>query len=342
MSVPQQGPSLSVVMPVHNALPHLDQAVQSILDQTFSDFEFVIFDDASTDGSAERLDEWARRDLRIRVYKGQRNLGPAASSNRVVEYASAPLIARMDADDISMPDRLERQLRVLRERSDVGLVGTLCEVIDSRGRHLRGPELWRLARTSWSAPFPHGSIMFRRELFDAVGGYRDECEFWEDLDFVLRASAMTNIVVIAAPLYCYRQSDTSTRIASDQDRVERAVDLRYRAIERVRDGRDYEDLLHSRSTRQGDRVDPRVFVALGSLALWSNSRPKLVRRLLRRGRLSFDGPTFTAIVWTLWARVSPSSLRATMHMLSRLRNARAGNKPALGDAVEWRTPAKTG
>ena len=111
------GDHISVVMPVHNALPHLDAAVRSILDQTHANFEFVIFDDASTDGSAERLREWAARDSRIRLLEGQENLGPVGSSSLVVEQAKAPLIARMDADDVCDPDRLRRQVQVLSETS---------------------------------------------------------------------------------------------------------------------------------------------------------------------------------------------------------------------------------
>lgn len=342
MDRPSQNPPISVVMPVHNALPHLDLAVRSILDQTRRDFEFVIFDDASTDGSSERLDEWARRDSRIRLHRGETNVGPAASSNRVVGHASAPLIARMDADDISLPDRLDRQVRLLEERPDVGLVGTMCRVIDSRGSELRGPEYWRVTRKSFVAPFPHGSIMFRREIFDAVGGYRDACEFWEDLDFVVRIAEKSKILVISDPLYLYRQSTTSTRAASDQDRVERAVDLRYRSIERVSRNQGYDDLLRDRGLKGDGLVDPRVFISLGSLTLWSHRRPMLVGRLLRRGRLGFDMPTLTALVWTLWASASPSSLRGFMRLMSRSRNAKLGKWPSPQEAVEWTTHARRG
>src|SRR4051812_38525105 len=127
------GNLISVVMPVYNALPHLDAAVRSILDQTFTDFEFVIYDDASTDGSAERLRDWAARDRRIRLIEGKHNLGPAGSSALVVEHAAAPLVARMDADDLCSPDRLARQLDLIRDRPEVGVVGSLFEVIDDGG-----------------------------------------------------------------------------------------------------------------------------------------------------------------------------------------------------------------
>ena len=173
-------------MPVHNALPHLDAAIQSILDQTFADFEFVILDDGSTDGSTQRLREWAARDSRIRLSESKTDPGPVQSSRSVVELASGALIARMDADDIALPRRLERQLQLLDERPDLGLVACSCDVIGADGELVRGPDIWRLARKSWFAPFAHGSAIFRREEYDAVGGYREECAFWEDQDLFTR------------------------------------------------------------------------------------------------------------------------------------------------------------
>ena len=151
--------SLSVVMPVYNALPHLDGAIRSILDQTHRNYEFVIYDDASTDGSTERLRQWARDDFRIRLFEGKRNLGPVGSSAFIVEHSTGPLVARMDADDLCAPDRLERQLEVLRNYPCAGLVGTLFDVINDRGQKICGPDLWRLTRKAPFVPFAaHGSI----------------------------------------------------------------------------------------------------------------------------------------------------------------------------------------
>jgi glycosyltransferase involved in cell wall biosynthesis len=323
-------------MPVHNALPHLDAAVHSILQQSHRNIEFVIYDDASTDGSTERLHEWAARDSRIRLFEGDRNLGPAVSSNLVVNHASAKVIARMDADDVSHPDRIERELGILCENPDAGLVGTLCEIIDTQGVRLRGPEVWRLTRTSWFAPFPHGSIMYRRDLFDRVGGYRHECEFWEDQDFVLRMASETGIAVIPEPLYQHRQSTASTRIASDQERVERAVDLMYRAIARLGENQGYEDLLVGAqpSTR---KLDPRVFISLGSLVLWAGGKPRLLTRLIRHGELALNLRTLSAIVWTAWADVSPSSLRAFLGLIVRARNL-AARSASNTSPVRWSPP----
>src|SRR5262245_21019181 len=127
-------PLISVVMPVYNALPFLDESISSILGQTLSDFEFVILDDASTDDTIERLREWAARDKSIQVHQSNKRLGLAASSNAVVAKARASVVARMDADDIAHPDRLRRQWEIIQNGPEIAVVGTLCNGIDTTGR----------------------------------------------------------------------------------------------------------------------------------------------------------------------------------------------------------------
>jgi glycosyltransferase involved in cell wall biosynthesis len=325
-------------MPVHNAQPYLDEAIESILGQTYSDFEFVILDDASTDGSADRLAEWAERDPRIRLAHAEHNLGPALSSQRVASEASAPIVARMDADDIAHPERLAEQVRILQRHPEVGLVASLYEVIDPDGRLIRQAEPWRLVRHSVFAPFAHGTIMYRRALSERIGGYRAECEFWEDHDFVSRMSAVADIMVIPYALYKFRQSPVSTRVASDRDRVERAVDLMYRSLDRLSRHGDYENLL---SQENAGKLDPRVFVALGFLVLWAGERPRLFRRLLKRGRLSADFNSVSALVWTAWATLNPSTLRAFMQFLRLVRNAGLPKHLTAEDAIRWSPRTKS-
>lgn len=331
---------LSVVMPVHNALPHLDAAVRSILDQSWADFEFVILDDASTDGSAERLRQWAAQDDRIRLVRVEENLGPAGSSNAVVRLARGELIARMDADDISHPLRLERQMETLARNPDVGLVGVAHALIDTAGRPLREPNYWRLFHASWFVPFAHGSILYRRSLFEQAGGYREQCVFWEDQDFFIRASAFTRILTLVEPLYLHRQSEVSTRLASERERVEQAVDRMYRSVRCLEQGRSYDRLLDGPAA--SGKVDPRVFVALGSLILWSGKTPKLVRSILSRGRLGFDGASLGALGWTFWARVWPGGLRLFLKLVARMKNRSVRAKLGGFGAVEWRTPSDAG
>lgn len=324
---------LAVVMPVFNAMPHLPRAVTSILEQTYADFEFIIHDDGSTDGSSQLLESWANRDPRIRLSRSKKNLGHAHAGNRAVEGASAPLIARMDADDISMPGRLERQLRVFEAHSDVGIVGSLCDVIDGEGNRFRGSDFCRLARQSCVPPFAHGSIMMRKSEFEAVGGYRQLCAPWEDLDLVLRMSRRTKILVIAESLYSYRLSSQSTRVVAERDRTERAIDLCQQAIDLFERGKSYEHIL-GREVVPRERVDPRVFISVGTLSLWAKSEVRLFGRLLHRGRLSLNRRTLAAIVWTAWAGLSPASLREFLQLFSRFRNALV-RKPPAGGEVSW-------
>ena len=319
-------------MPVHNALPYLDEAVESILAQTFADFEFVILDDASTDGSTERLRQWAARDERIRLIEEPANLGPALSSDKVARAAAAPLIARMDADDISSPDRLAEQVAILADHADVGLVGSLCELITTDGRQVRGPEEWRLARNSAMAPFPHGAMTFRTELFRRVGGYRPACVFWEDQDLAVRLAAVSRVLVIPRPLYLVRQSSTSTRAVSALDRLEQSFDLMFRSMDRLRGKQEYDSLLKAGAERN-EKIDPRALISSGSVILWAGGRPRLFRRMLSRARLGLSRRSIAAIVWSGWASASPATLRLFLDSLHRLRNARAGLDPRT--PVEW-------
>ena len=323
-------------MPVHNAAPYLDEAISSILNQTYRDFEFVILDDGSTDDSYDRLRDWATRDDRICLHRQERNSGPAESSNLVVGHSRGSLIARMDADDRCHPDRLARQVDLLGLRPEVGLVGSLCNVIDQRGRVVRGPDVWRLARKSWFTPFPHGSIMYRRAVFEQAGGYREACVYWEDQDLFLRMAALSTIVTIPVPLYEHRQSPLSTRLVSETEFVENSVDLAYRCLNRLGEGRGYEDLLDRDSSP--NRVAPRVFVSLGSLQLWAGQRPRLFRRLIRRADLRPNLQSLAVLVWTLWAALSPGTLRAFMRLLSKFKNAAVRQDLSKEGAVAWLKP----
>lgn len=330
-------PQLSVVMPVHNALPFLDAAVESILNQTFRNFRFIILDDASTDGSAERLRHWAAQDPRIILIEERRNLGPALSSERVARAASTPIVARTDADDISYPWRLADQIAVLERHPDIDVVGGLADVIDARGHIIRPAETWRLLHPRLVPPFGNGPMMYRQQVFDAAGGYRAECEFWEDHDLILRMAAISRIMVLPYAIYGVRQSPGSTRIASTRERVEDAIDLMYRCRERVAGGRPYDDLLRARSGPKR-KIDPRVFISLGSMALWAGGRPRLLGRLLRRGRLGLNYRSLSALVWTAWASIEPYTLRGFMRGLLLARNFRRPTIARTNEPVRWPSP----
>jgi glycosyltransferase involved in cell wall biosynthesis len=325
---------LSVVMPVRNALPYLDAAVESILSQTHRNFEFVIRDDDSTDGSRERLRYWAAQDSRIRLYEGEACLGPANSSNWVVAQANADIVARMDADDVSHPQRLAREAAILAANPDAALIGSVWEGIDRSGQIVREPDFSTVRAAGFAAPFAHGSIMFRRAAFEAVGGYRVECDFWEDLDLYIRMAGTGRVLVVAEPLYQHRFSDTSTRLTSRRPRVEAAVDLMFRCRRAHNAGEDYTPLLHA--PRDPDRkLSPDTFLSLDFITLWSGLRPRTLSRILQRGRVGLDATTAKALVWSVWAMASPQTLRQVMRVMLRKRSAEAHAALQGRSVFEW-------
>ena len=184
-------PTVSVVMPVFNGERFLREAVESILNQSFGDLEFVIVDDGSTDSTPSILESYCRQDQRVKVHR-QGNQGIVASLNQGCLIARGDYVARMDADDVSAPQRLGRQVAFLDANPRVGLVGCgKYDNIDVAGAVLYTTYLPQDNETiqntlvqRWC--FLHPSIMFRRALLDEAGSYRKEFEGAEDHDFILR------------------------------------------------------------------------------------------------------------------------------------------------------------
>jgi glycosyltransferase involved in cell wall biosynthesis len=326
-----QAPLLSVVMPVRNAAPYLDASMASILAQTYEDFEFVICDDGSTDGSREALRAWKAKDARIRLFESDVMLGPAGSSNRVVQESRGRFVARMDADDISHPDRLRRQVDVLLSHPGIDLVGTLWDLIDEGGSRVRRADRWRLARRSFFAPFPHPSVLFRRVAFDEVGGYRESCAYWEDVDLYLRMARRGRIAVLADRLLRVRHAGTSTRLGPHRERAEEAYDRMFRCVAEAGSEHGYEAQL----AHWPRKLQPKAFVSLAAIELWAGGRPSVLPRLFRRGRLALDSDTAAAIVWGAWAATSPSTLRSALRALHGWRDVAVRRQISGSGLYEW-------
>jgi glycosyltransferase involved in cell wall biosynthesis len=198
--------TVSVVLPVRDGERFLAEALESILRQTYADLEVVVVDDGSTDGTADVLAGF--RDERLRVVR-QEPAGLVAALQRGVAEARAPLIARMDADDVSEPERLERQVELLGRRPRVGMVATWVAVIDEEGRELRREvqpsaheDLAR--RLLLRNPFQHGSVLLRRDALEAVGGYRADYGANEDYDLWRRLTRSWELACVPEVLYRYR------------------------------------------------------------------------------------------------------------------------------------------
>jgi glycosyltransferase involved in cell wall biosynthesis len=185
-------PQISVLMPVYNAERYLDEAVQSILGQTFADFEFIIIDDGSTDGSLKILRGYEARDARIRLIS-RPNTGFCIALSESVSLARGEFIARMDSDDSSLPDRFEHQIAFLRSHPNVVAVGGEVSWVDQDGDVIRNfcaghthEELDAAQMRGVSGVITHPAVMLRRYALLEIGGYRNELEPAEDFDLFLR------------------------------------------------------------------------------------------------------------------------------------------------------------
>ncbi len=259
---PPTGPFISVLMTAYNAMPYLPEAIESILSQTHREFQLVVVDDGSTDATADYLD--SLDDSRLSVIH-QVNAGTAAAANRGLMHCHGRWVARMDADDIAEPDRLQRQLEFLSQNPDVVLVGSRFRYFGaaSIGRPMRLPlehdgivENLRLGHHA----IAHGTVMCRTEALLSIGGYWTH-RFFEDWDFFLRISQRGRLANLPEPLYRYRAvagSLSSSRTA--------AMHLHYRyAIDADR-------------CRRAGRPEPRwaTFAAPDQSGGWVN---RFVRRL---------------------------------------------------------------
>jgi glycosyltransferase involved in cell wall biosynthesis len=183
--------SVSVVMSVFNGGSYLKAAIESVLAQSLSPFEFVIVDDGSTDGSNRIIREFARNHSNI-VLIEQENRGLPAALNRGIEQAQHNLIARMDADDIMMPMRLERQLSFLEQHPDVSVACSHIHLINKDGlvRGISKPQFPPADRISIEPrsflAFSHSSVMMKKQDVLSAGGYRDEFFYAEDQDLWAR------------------------------------------------------------------------------------------------------------------------------------------------------------
>lgn len=203
-------PLVSVVMAAYNVEAYAAEAVESILGQTFRDFEFLIMDDGSTDGTFAILRRYADRDPRIRLWSRE-NRGIVASSNELIDRARGEFLARMDCDDIALPDRFECQVEYLHQHPDCVAVGSQALLIDPEGDPLC---IWFKSRTHEeidaklisgdSGQFCHPTTMLRRQTLIEAGKYNPRFPIASDLDVFLRLAELGQLANIPRVLLKYR------------------------------------------------------------------------------------------------------------------------------------------
>jgi hypothetical protein len=216
-------PEVTVLLPNYNAGPFLRPAIESILAQSYQDFELLVIDDASTDGSQEAVATF--RDPRVRFVRHEANRGLGATLNEGLRLARGALIARQDCDDLSDAERLARQTDAFRAEPTLALIGSRALLIDEHGRRMGHVDRsLEPASIRWygllDSPFIHTSVMFRREVvLDGLGGYREGLSHSEDWDLWSRLIRVHQARNLPDRLVSYRE-----RARSMTDRIERSSD----------------------------------------------------------------------------------------------------------------------
>ena len=224
-------PAVSVLLPVYNAQRYLPAAVESVLGQTFKDFELIAVDDGSTDRSKEVLDRYAAADPRMRVIS-RPNAGLVASLNEALAIARGHFIARMDADDIALPDRFAKQVDYLTAHPECVLLGSHVITMDSDGYLISPmPDIAfghdridsALLRRGW--PMVHPTVMMRADALRAAGAYRAETWPYEDHDLFLRMAEVGRVENLPDVLLHYRKHAASISAQSSGDRDQIVINV---------------------------------------------------------------------------------------------------------------------
>ena len=235
-------------MSVYNGRPFLETAVESVLDQTFTDFEFIIIDDGSTDGSSEILRRHAAQDDRIRLFD-QENIGITPSINRGLRKTRGEYIARMDADDVSLPARFEKQVAYLENHPDCVALGGQVRLIDDNGRPVRNSEsppysdregwmkgLWMdhkliekdLLAGEW--PIQQSASMLRRDAVEDIGGYDERFPTNQDHDLFLKLAEVGRLANLQETVVKYRRHPE--QVTADQSGRNFEIEYRKAKIRR--------------------------------------------------------------------------------------------------------------
>jgi GT2 family glycosyltransferase len=203
-----------------------------------------------------------------------------------------------------------RQWNIMKDRPDVAVIGTLCNGIDSRGREVRPRDRWRLVRHSAFIPFPHGSVMFRREVFDQVGGYNENVTRGEEQDLFQRMAAYGRVLTLPDVLYSYRYHSSNATLSNS-----------LRAVGENHD-------------KNGDAL--AAFYMLGAMRLWAGEPPRLLGAMLEKKFLKWDAKTLMMLASAIFGHISPTTLRIFMRSSIRARDLLAGLRVKDGKPYEWR------
>jgi glycosyltransferase involved in cell wall biosynthesis len=227
---------VSVIMAAYNGEAHIEESVQSILGQTFKNFEFIIVDDGSTDGTVDKIQQID--DPRLRIVR-QSNQGQTSALIAGIQQAKGDLIARLDDDDCSLPDRLLRQVEFMNANPKVNLCGT--RFIEKYGENLLSQRVYFAQSNaeikkviSFYNPFAHSSVMFRRDAYSKVGGYDKNFTICMDYDLWLRLMDVGEVYNIDEAFTVIRLHKNSASMKQERLKTLESIEIRSRAYRKFR------------------------------------------------------------------------------------------------------------
>ncbi|MFH2203929.1 MAG: glycosyltransferase [Elusimicrobiota bacterium] len=316
-------PRVTVLMTVYNDEKFLGSAIESVLRQTFKDFELLIIDDGSTDRCGKILRAYAGKDERIRVIK-QENQGTTAAANRGLAAARGRYIARLDSDDISFPFRLQTEVDYLDRHPDVALVGGGSEIIDDAGavigvRNIAAQSAGKTLRHR--CIFQQSDVMFRRDTALKVGGYREKFQNAQDYDLWLRISEVAEVEKLHTVLGQWRLNAggyTLSRMAEQKKEVRTIKEF---ARQRRGGGKDgYDGYAAAEKKKHRAHIAPEEYDLLVGFVLLQSARPIEARRKI--GTFMSARLTSTALA----AYILTFAPRPLIRLLFRARNLYLNNR----------------
>jgi glycosyltransferase involved in cell wall biosynthesis len=226
---------VSVIMPVYNTETFLRPAVESILNQTYRDFEFIIVDDQSRDRCPEILRAYARRDQRIRLLRNPTNLKLSRTLNRAIEASRGEYLVRMDSDDVSEPDRIAKQVAYLDAHPEVGVAGGAMDIIDGQDRVIGVRRYFTTdqqirAHLFRYSPFSHPTIVLRKTVLVQAGLYDPAFNPAEDYELYFRLGRLAKFGNLPDTLLRYRVVPRSMTTGSTRAMESKTLEIRRRAV----------------------------------------------------------------------------------------------------------------